>query len=237
MNFDKIDLEALQRDLEEFAREQQQRGWFRRNWRWFVPTVLLAVIVVGGAALYWALFLRVYGLEVCQSAMRTIEADKGMQAALGQPIQTVKWPSRSAAPAPGSRRAKPTSSGASRGPRAVARAHVEGPADAGKMGDDQSGRWLPNGKKVLLNEAGDNEAPRVYDVRRRSRTSPKPTLPRRRSISPRRPTKGRGNSSHVGNALCSDGCGPERLQSPSGASPQHRRRSRVPTSGERWPPA
>ena len=78
MNFDKIDLEALQRDLEEFAREQQQRGWFRRNWRWFVPTLLLAVIVLGGAAIYWSLFLRIYNLEVCRSAMQTIQADKGI---------------------------------------------------------------------------------------------------------------------------------------------------------------
>ena len=77
MNIDKIDLEALQRDLEEFAREQQQRGWFRRNWRWFVPALLLAVIVVGGAAIYWSMFLRITRSAVCRSAMQTIRDDKG----------------------------------------------------------------------------------------------------------------------------------------------------------------
>ena len=33
----------------------QPHGWWRRNGLWFVPTLLLAVIVLGGAAGYWAL--------------------------------------------------------------------------------------------------------------------------------------------------------------------------------------
>jgi len=76
----------------------RQRGWWGRNWLWFVPVLLLAIVVIGGAVGYWALFLRVYDLEVCSSAMRTIQADKQVREALGEPIQTVKWPSRTNAP-------------------------------------------------------------------------------------------------------------------------------------------
>ena len=158
MNFDKIDLEALQRDLEEFAREQAERGWYRRNWRWFVPTALLTVIVVGGAALYWALFLRVYGLEVCQSAMRTIRADKQLQEALGQPIQTVKWPSRSAAPSARIEESEADVLWSIEGPKGRAKAHVFARRMLGKWETVTLDVVLPNGKKVLLNEAGDSEA-------------------------------------------------------------------------------
>ena len=84
--------------------QQKQRGWFRRNWRWFVPlvllppTLLLTVVVVVAGVCYWAFVGRVYNLDVCQSAMRTIAADKGMQETLGQPIKNVSWPSRETVP-------------------------------------------------------------------------------------------------------------------------------------------
>jgi hypothetical protein len=76
----------------------RRRGWFRRNWLWFVPTLILAVVVVGGAVLYWALFLRIYNHPLCRSAMQSIAADKDLLELLGQPIQTVKWPSQQVAP-------------------------------------------------------------------------------------------------------------------------------------------
>jgi len=158
MNFDKIDLEALQRDLEEFAREQRERGWFRRNWRWFVPTMVLTVLVVGGAALYWALFIRIYSLEVCQSAMQTICADKELQEALGQPIETVKWPSRSAAPSARIEESEADVLWSIEGPKGRAKVHAFARRMMGKWETTVLDVTLPNGKKVLLNEVGGNEA-------------------------------------------------------------------------------
>jgi Cytochrome oxidase complex assembly protein 1 len=76
----------------------KRRGWFRRNWRWFVPMLLLAIIVAGGGALYWNFFLRVYNLQVCREAMKAIEADKGVQETLGQPITNAYWPSQETIP-------------------------------------------------------------------------------------------------------------------------------------------
>ena len=87
MNLDNFDLQALDKDLQEFAQQQKQRGWWLRNWLWFVPTLLLTMVVLGGAVLYWSLFIRVYNLDVCKSAMRTIQADKDLENSLGRPIQ------------------------------------------------------------------------------------------------------------------------------------------------------
>jgi hypothetical protein len=92
-----IDVAALQKELGEFV-EQSQHGWFRRNWRWFVPMLLLTIVVVGAGAIYWAIFTRVYNLDVCQSAMQTIETDANLLELLGDPIQPVKRPSREMAP-------------------------------------------------------------------------------------------------------------------------------------------
>ena len=91
---------------------QKHRGWFRRNWRRFV-LLLFVIIVVGGGALYWNFFLRVYNLQVCREAMKTIAADKGMQETLGRPIKNAYWPSQETMPRPGSRTTRLTSAGAS----------------------------------------------------------------------------------------------------------------------------
>jgi hypothetical protein len=76
---------------------QKRRGWFRRNWRRIV-LLLFVIIVAGGGALYWNFFLRVYNLQVCREAMKTIAADKGMQETLGQPIKNAYWPSQETMP-------------------------------------------------------------------------------------------------------------------------------------------
>jgi hypothetical protein len=154
MSRDNIDVDALQQDLEEFGRQQRQRGWFRRNWLWFVPMLLLAVIVVGGAATYWAMILRIYHLEVCQSAMQTIRADKGMQAALGQPIQPVYWPSKETVPSQG----EDITSWSIEGPKDRVRVHAKVRQAMGKWEIVTLDVEL-KGKKVSLSVAGDNEAP------------------------------------------------------------------------------
>ena len=178
MNFDKIDLEALQRDLEEFAREQQQRGWFRRNWRWFVPTVLLAVIVLGGAAVYWALFLRVYGLEVCQSAMRTIRPIRDCRRRSASRSETVKWPSRSAAQRPdrGERNGHSLEHRGAQGPRQGARERSR--KRDGKMGDRHPGRCAAQRQEGVAQRsrrqrsAAAFSAPKAEHEQARSQRSP-----------------------------------------------------------------
>ena len=116
MSAEKIDLAALDRDLQEFARQQKNRGWWRRNWRRLV-LVLLLLMVAGAGGAYWLLIGRIHHLEVYQTAMQAIRADKELREQLGEPIHSVKWPLRMPCPAPGSRTVKSTSSGPSMGRR------------------------------------------------------------------------------------------------------------------------
>lgn len=161
MSLNGIDLEALQRDLEEFAREQRQRGWFKRNWLWFVPVLLLAIVVLGGGFLYWSLFIRVYHLPVCQSAMRTIQADKSLQNSLGQPIQPVYWPSREAAPSARIEESEIDVRWNIEGPKSHAKAHVLAKLRQGQWEIIQLEVLLAGDKRVSLADAagGADEAP------------------------------------------------------------------------------
>ena len=97
MSMDNIDLAALDRDLQEFARQQKERGWWRRNWRRLVLVLLLLAVVIAGGA-YWLLIGRIHHLDVYQTAMEAIRADKQLQQQLGEPMHSVKWPLRSAVP-------------------------------------------------------------------------------------------------------------------------------------------
>jgi hypothetical protein len=136
--------------------KQKQRGWFRRNWRRFV-LLLLVIIVVGGGAAYWALFLRVYNLDVCRRAMQTIAADKGMQETLGLPIKNVLWPSQETVPNARIEKDEIDVIWTIEGPKKQARAHL--------LAKRRQGRWdtvmlevTPDGgKRVSVHEADNGE--------------------------------------------------------------------------------
>ncbi len=138
MNLENIDLVALQRDLEEFAAERQKRGWFRRNWLWFIPTLLVVIVLAGGAGAYWVLFTRVYQLDVYQSAMKQIEADGPVCRELGNPITAATWP-------PPSARIEAT--------EIDVRWHIEGPdgrAKAHVLAKRMQGKWEIIQLEVIL---------------------------------------------------------------------------------------
>jgi hypothetical protein len=161
MNLDNIDLAALDRDLQEFARQQRERGWWKRNWRWFLPVLLLALIAIGAGAIYWSLFIRIYNLKECQSAMQAIAADKELQNLLGQPIKPVYRPSREFVPSAQIEDRRIDIRWNIAGPKGGAKAHT--------LAELRMGEWqtiirevtLPDGKKISLTETGggDAEAP------------------------------------------------------------------------------
>lgn len=159
MNMDKIDLEALQRDLQEFAQQQKQRGWFRRNWRWFIPALILAIGVLGGGAIYWSLYLRIYGQDLCRSSMQTIAADKGLRESLGEPIRTVKWPSQETTPNARIEEREADILWYVEGPKGRAKVHAKARRQMGKWETNVLDVVLPDGKKVsLLKDDGANDA-------------------------------------------------------------------------------
>jgi hypothetical protein len=153
MNLDNLDMDALQRDLEEFAREQAKRGWFRRNWLWFVPTLLIAIVLLGGCVAYWGLFLRVYQLDVYQEAMKHIQADQGMCKTLGEPIGPANWP----APAARVEDSEKDIRWHIQGPKGNAAAHVNAKMMRGKWEIIQ---LEVDGKRITIGgEGGANDAP------------------------------------------------------------------------------
>ncbi len=86
MSKNDIDLAALDRDLQKL--KKPPRGWFRRNWKWFVPVLLMLVIVAGGGFAYWWIYQRVFSHEAYRQAMSKIRESKEIGASLGEPIST-----------------------------------------------------------------------------------------------------------------------------------------------------
>lgn len=154
MNLDKNDLVTHDRDLQEYARQLAERGWWRRNWRWFVPVLLLALIAFGAGAAYWALYARVYHLELYQTVMRQIAADEQLQQELGQPIEHTYWPP----PSPRLEETEKDIRWPIAGPKGEAKAHVFASLRQGEWQVVQLEVVLANGKKVRVADAGDGEA-------------------------------------------------------------------------------
>ena len=118
---------------------------------------VLAVAIVGGGAVYWALFLRIYRLEVCRSAMKAIRADKDLQEALGLPIHTVKWPSRAITPSARVEDRETDIQWQIEGPKGRAKAHVTARLMQGKWEIILLEITLAGGKKLSVREAGGSE--------------------------------------------------------------------------------
>jgi hypothetical protein len=154
MNLNDIDLVALQRDLDEYARELRERSWLRRNWLWFVPALLIVAILLGGGGIYWALFTRIYQLDLFQSAMQQIKADEAVQSALGQPIAQAGWPPPSARLEAGEQDIRWSIQGS----QGDAKAHVGARLMQGKWEIVQLEVVLANGKRLSVAASGDSEA-------------------------------------------------------------------------------
>jgi hypothetical protein len=135
----------------------KRRGWLRRNWLWFIPTLLLALIVLGAGVGYWWLFVRVYRLDVCRAAMQTIQNDKELQEKLGQPIGVVWWPSRSAAPSARIEEREKDVLWSIEGPKGRAKVRLLAQMRVGQWQTVILDVTLPDGEKVSPKEAGDNE--------------------------------------------------------------------------------
>jgi hypothetical protein len=144
--------------------EQKPRGWWSRNWKWFVPTVLLTMILIccgGPVGIVYFAFSKLYNSEAYKMTMQKIATSEELKQELGQPIENVLNP-------PPSFRIEENPDG--RG-EADARWEIEGPKGRGKahviarMNDN---KWeiikieviLPNNKTILLHdEGGGNVAP------------------------------------------------------------------------------
>jgi hypothetical protein len=74
--------------------EQKPRGWWSRNWKWFVPTVFLCLILMCGGCLTGIGVLFISGLRHLEPyvvTMDKIQANPEAQEAFGQPIRDDSW--------------------------------------------------------------------------------------------------------------------------------------------------
>jgi hypothetical protein len=151
MSKEDIDRDDLDEDEEETS-HQRRRGWWSQNWRWFLPALLLAIVVLGGGAIYWALFTRVFHLGVVQSAMQAIQQSAEVDRALGQPITPVRWG------VPPSTRLETDEQDVRweiEGPQGKAKAHVHARMQQGQWATDVLEVTLANGQRLTVAVGGD----------------------------------------------------------------------------------
>ena len=70
------------------------RGWFRRNWKWFVPGTLLVSIMLGAIAVFGYIQVRAYRYRAnpaYQAALAEVQSSKEIQNKLGTPIVDSDW--------------------------------------------------------------------------------------------------------------------------------------------------
>ena len=74
--------------------EPPRRGWFRRNWLWFVPLVLLGLGVLC-ASCCGGILLTVFGVlrssEPYVMALEQVQNDPKVIERLGEPIEPASW--------------------------------------------------------------------------------------------------------------------------------------------------
>lgn len=71
-----------------------QRGWWSRNWKWFVPLGCLAItalVLIGIAAIVGVVFKAMKSSDVYREALRRAQSHPEVQAALGTPIEAGWW--------------------------------------------------------------------------------------------------------------------------------------------------
>jgi hypothetical protein len=69
-------------------------GWWKRNWKWFVPVGCLSIILLcggGGVALVTGIMGMMKSSDAYQMALEQVRADKDVTTQLGQPVETGWW--------------------------------------------------------------------------------------------------------------------------------------------------
>ena len=71
-----------------------QRGWFGRNWKWFVPLSIVLVLVLGGGTGFYLIFRHQIDLRFSTAyadTMSAVQKSKKVTDVLGEPITAVRW--------------------------------------------------------------------------------------------------------------------------------------------------
>lgn len=71
-----------------------RRGWWKRNWRWFVPAFFLGLLVLLGVCaviVWWIVFGALKSSEPYKMALEQVKNDPQVIARLGQPVEDDAW--------------------------------------------------------------------------------------------------------------------------------------------------
>jgi hypothetical protein len=71
-----------------------RRGWFRRNWKWFLPALFLVSVVAAAIAGFSYVQIRARGFRqnpTYQMALAEVQRSKQVQDHLGEPIVDSDW--------------------------------------------------------------------------------------------------------------------------------------------------
>ena len=144
--------------------QKPRRGWFRRNWLWFVPTLLLVFMLLCCGCftgIFFWVYGRVYDMEMCQKAMQKIRANTEVRQAIGEPMKIVRWP-----PAPFQIETNNGEGEAEmrwdvEGPKGVVKTHLRARLTKNHWDIVILEATLPDGKRLSFDVAdGTNVAPR-----------------------------------------------------------------------------
>ncbi len=89
-----FDNPQTQTDPATFSAEPPQRGWFGRNWVWFVPVVILLPLVICAGCCTGVFTIGVGALKSSPpytEALAAVQEDPRVQESLGTPIEDVTW--------------------------------------------------------------------------------------------------------------------------------------------------
>jgi hypothetical protein len=70
------------------------RGWFPRNWKWFVPSTFTLAAVLAGVAAFGYVQVRSYRYRqnpAYQAALAEVQSNKQVQDLLGEPVVDSDW--------------------------------------------------------------------------------------------------------------------------------------------------
>lgn len=74
--------------------DRPRRGWWRRNWRWFVPTLFLGLLVLLGICaviVWWILFGALKSSEPYKMALERVKKHPQVLEQLGEPVEDDDW--------------------------------------------------------------------------------------------------------------------------------------------------
>jgi hypothetical protein len=140
--------------------DKPQRGWWRRNWKWFVPAALvgcLAIAILGAAVFLYEIHHR----DPYVKTMAAARENAALKEALGEPIKDLRW-----LPAPlegyhtEGDRGEVNWYWEIAGPKGECKIHVQGRRIQGKWQYQVMEAELPGHKKIsLIKEDDEGGAP------------------------------------------------------------------------------